>query len=84
MVQLRLAKISIAFGVHPLLHEADFQLDKGERVGLIGRNGEGKSTFLKILSGQQPPDSGEVWRQPGLRLAFLEQTPGPARKRHHL
>ncbi|TAN47483.1 MAG: ATP-binding cassette domain-containing protein [Methylococcaceae bacterium] len=75
MVQLRLAKVSIAFGVHPLLHEADFQLDKGERVGLIGRNGEGKSTFLKILAGSQPPDSGEVWRQPGLRLAFLEQTP---------
>jgi ATP-binding cassette subfamily F protein uup len=75
LVQLRLAKVSIAFGVHPLLHEADFQLDRGERVGLIGRNGEGKSTFLKILAGRQTPDSGEVWRQPGLRLAFLEQTP---------
>lgn len=75
MPLLRLNNVSIAFGVHPLLHDASFQLDCGERIGLVGRNGEGKSTFIKILVGEISPDSGEVWRQAGLRLALLDQTP---------
>ena len=75
MPLLRLNQVSIAFGVNPLLDGVDFQLDCGERVGLVGRNGEGKSTFLKILAGEILPDDGEVWRQSGLRLALLAQTP---------
>lgn len=72
---IRLTNISIAFGVHTLLDNANFQIDPGERVGLLGRNGEGKSTLMKIIAGLQQPDHGEIWRQPELRLAWLEQAP---------
>jgi ATP-binding cassette subfamily F protein uup len=72
---VRLSAVSIAFGVQPVLDHADFQLDPGERVGLIGRNGEGKSTLLKAIAGQVPTDSGELWIQPGTRIALLEQEP---------
>jgi len=75
MPLIRLTNVSIAFGTHALLDNAAFQLDAGERVGLLGRNGEGKSTLMKIIAGDIPPDHGEVWRQPELRLAWLEQTP---------
>lgn len=75
MPLLRLSNISIAFGTHALLDNANFQLDAGERVGLLGRNGEGKSTLMKIIAGHIPADHGEIWRQPGLKLAWLEQAP---------
>ncbi|MFZ4703968.1 MAG: ATP-binding cassette domain-containing protein, partial [Candidatus Methylumidiphilus sp.] len=75
MPLIRLADVSIAFGVHPVLDHADFQLDPGERVGLIGRNGEGKSTLIKVIAAIIPPDHGEVWRQPGIKVAMLEQEP---------
>lgn len=75
MPLLRLSNVSIAYGTHALLNNADFQLDAGERVGLLGRNGEGKSTLMKIIAGNVQPDHGEIWQQPGLRLAWLEQTP---------
>jgi ATP-binding cassette subfamily F protein uup len=75
MPLLRLTNISIAFGVHALLDNANFQLDAGERVGLLGRNGEGKSTLMKIIAGQIQADHGDIWRQPGLKLAWLEQAP---------
>jgi ABC transport system ATP-binding/permease protein len=75
MALIKLSDVSIAFGVHPVLDHAEFQLDPGERVGLIGRNGEGKSTLMKVVSGLVNVDSGEVWRQPGLRIAMLEQEP---------
>jgi ATP-binding cassette subfamily F protein uup len=70
---LTLDHVSMAFGHLPLLDEVVLQLDPRERVAVIGRNGTGKSTLLKILTGELPPDSGTVWRQPGLRLARLEQ-----------
>lgn len=75
MPLLRLTNVSIAFGTHALLNNADFQLDAGERVGLLGRNGEGKSTLMKIIAGSIHADNGEIWRQPELRLAWLEQSP---------
>ena len=75
MPLIRLSRVSIAFGSHALLNQADFQLDPGERVGLLGRNGEGKSTLMKIISGEIKADNGEIWRQPALRLAYLQQTP---------
>ncbi|MGR9087364.1 MAG: ATP-binding cassette domain-containing protein [Gammaproteobacteria bacterium] len=75
MPLLRLSNISIAYGVHALLKNANFQLDAGERVGLLGRNGEGKSTLMKIIAGHIQADHGDLWRQPGLRLAWLEQAP---------
>jgi ATP-binding cassette subfamily F protein uup len=75
MALLRLKKVSIAFGTHALLQQAEFQLDEGERVGLLGRNGEGKSTLMKIIMQQIHADEGEVWRKPELRIAVLEQMP---------
>jgi ATP-binding cassette subfamily F protein uup len=70
---LTLDHVSIAFGHSPLLDEVALQVDPRERVAVIGRNGTGKSTLLKILSGELAPDSGTLWRQPGLRVARLEQ-----------
>ena len=73
MPLVTLDRVSIAFGHLPLLDEVAMQIDARERVSVIGRNGTGKSTLLKILSGEIPPDSGAVWRQPSLRIARLEQ-----------
>ena len=64
---------AMAFGHLPLLESAALQLDAKERLAVIGRNGTGKSTLLKIVSGEIQPDSGTVWRQPGLKIASLEQ-----------
>lgn len=75
MPLIRLTNVSIAYGTHALLDNANFQLDAGERVGLLGRNGEGKSTLLKIIAGNIHPDHGEIWRQPELKQAWLEQAP---------
>jgi len=75
MPLIRLNNVSIAFGTHALLDNAAFQLDAGERVGLLGRNGEGKSTLMKIIAGDILADHGEIWRQPELRVAWLEQSP---------
>ncbi|KAF3982458.1 MAG: ATP-binding cassette domain-containing protein [Methylococcales symbiont of Hymedesmia sp. n. MRB-2018] len=75
MPLLRLSNISIAYGSHALLQNSEFQLDPGERVALLGRNGEGKSTLMKIIAGKIQADSGEVWREPELKLAWLEQMP---------
>ncbi len=68
-----LDRISISFGRDSLLSGANLQVDAGERVCLIGRNGAGKSTLLKIVDGEVDPDSGTVWRQPGLNIARLSQ-----------
>jgi ATP-binding cassette subfamily F protein uup len=73
MPLLSFAHLSVSFGLEPLLEDAAFQIDRGERVCLIGRNGAGKSTLLKIAEGELVPDQGEVWRQPGLRIARLTQ-----------
>lgn len=75
MPLIRLNNLSIAFGTHTLLDNANFQLDAGERVGLLGRNGEGKSTLMKIIAGNIHADAGEVWRQSALKLSWLEQAP---------
>lgn len=75
MALLRLKKVSIAFGTHALLKQAHFQLEEGERVGLLGRNGEGKSTLMKIVMRHIHADEGEVWYKPELRIAVLEQMP---------
>jgi len=75
MPVITLDKLSLAYGHHPLLDQADLQLDLGERVGLIGRNGGGKSSLLKIIAGVAAPDDGKVWREPGLNLAYVPQEP---------
>ena len=75
MPLLTLDKLELAYGHWPLLDNASLVLDKGDRVGLIGRNGTGKSSLLKIVAGESKPDAGEVWRQPGLRVAYVSQEP---------
>ncbi len=73
MPLILLDHVSIAYGHVPLLDDASLQVEAGERVCVIGRNGTGKSTLLQILSGDQTPDSGLVWRQPEIGVARLVQ-----------
>jgi len=75
MPYITLDKASLAFGHVALLDHVDFQLDEGERVGLIGRNGGGKSSLLKVLAAQAALDDGTVWRQPSARIAYVSQEP---------
>jgi ATP-binding cassette subfamily F protein uup len=70
---LSLDHVSIAFGHLPLLDAVSLQIDPGERIAVIGRNGTGKSTLLRLIEGSLPPDAGQVWRQKGVRVARLEQ-----------
>ena len=73
MALLKLTNISLAYGANPLLEGVSWQIDKGERVCIIGRNGTGKSSMLSIVRGTQLPDDGEVWRAPGLKIGELPQ-----------
>ncbi|MEP6885370.1 MAG: ATP-binding cassette domain-containing protein [Gammaproteobacteria bacterium] len=78
MPTVRLDKVSLSFGLKPLLHDAALQIRKGERVCLLGRNGEGKSSLLQLITRQIVPDGGEVWVRPGARVASLAQEVSPA------
>src|SRR5271169_3790943 len=69
----RLDKVSLSFGLKPLLDNLSLQIRKGERVCLLGRNGEGKSTLLRVIAREIVPDGGEVWVRPGARVASLAQ-----------
>ncbi|MBM2806510.1 MAG: transporter [Deltaproteobacteria bacterium] len=77
MPLLRLDHISHAYGHVPLLTHVDFQVDAGERVCLVGRNGTGKTTLFRVITGSLTPDEGEVWRPETLRVAHLEQEVPP-------
>jgi ABC transport system ATP-binding/permease protein len=70
---ITLENVSLAYGLEPLLDHVKLQINKGERVCLIGRNGAGKSSLLKIIEGSVLPDSGQVWRKPTLKMARLTQ-----------
>ena len=73
MALLGMMEVSVAFGGPPVLDRANLQIERGERVALLGRNGAGKSTLMKLLDGTIAPDSGEVVRQSGVTVARLEQ-----------
>lgn len=75
MPYITLDKAFLAYAHMPLLDRVDFQLDEGERVGLIGRNGGGKSSMLKILAGSAALDDGTVWRAPTARICYVAQEP---------
>jgi len=70
-----LRDIHLAFGHHPLLDHAELVIHPGAQIGLIGRNGAGKSSLLKLLDGRLTPDDGEIVRASGLRIATVTQEP---------
>ncbi|MGO3842132.1 MAG: ATP-binding cassette domain-containing protein [Alcaligenes pakistanensis] len=72
---ISLTDVQLAFGHHALLDHADLVIQRNERIGLIGRNGAGKSSLLKILDQRQTPDDGQVKRLGGLKIATVEQEP---------
>ncbi len=72
---ITLTDVRLSFGGAPLFEGVTLALSKGERAALVGRNGAGKSTLMKIISEQIEPDSGEVWRQPGITYASVAQEP---------
>src|SRR3954463_6617996 len=73
MAQLSAQNLTIAFGGRPLLEDASLQIERGERIGLLGRNGEGKSTLLALLAGDIEPAAGPIARESGLGVALLTQ-----------
>ncbi|TNC85280.1 MAG: ABC transporter ATP-binding protein, partial [Thalassolituus sp.] len=73
MAILRLQQVELAFGDHVLLDKVDLDIQDGERLCIVGRNGEGKSTLLKILMGEVLPDDGQVVRRDLLRMSSLQQ-----------
>jgi ATP-binding cassette subfamily F protein uup len=73
MALLSLRDVSLSFGGPRLLDRVVLQIERGERVSLLGRNGEGKSSLLRLIRGELEPDEGEVIRQQGLRIARLPQ-----------
>ena len=75
MALLTLSNAQLAFGHVPLLDHAEFALEARERVGLIGRNGSGKTSLLKVLGGLERLDDGALQLQQGLRLAYVAQEP---------
>lgn len=75
MALITLLNAQLAFGHVALLDHTDFALETGERVGLIGRNGAGKSSMLKILAGMEKPDDGTLQVQQGVRIAYVAQEP---------
>ncbi len=72
---ITLNKACLAFGHVALLDHAEFQLDEGERVGLIGRNGGGKSSMMRVIAGQGTLDDGVLWRAPTARVCYVSQEP---------
>jgi len=73
MALLSAKSLSLSFGGLPLFLGLDLQIEAGERICLVGRNGEGKSSLIRVLAGQLEPDAGEIVRQKGLRTASLAQ-----------
>ncbi len=68
-----LERVHKAYGVRPLLDDVSIGVGAGERIGVVGRNGDGKTTLLRVLAGLEEPDEGRVSRNRGLRLGFLTQ-----------
>jgi ABC transport system ATP-binding/permease protein len=75
MPLLSLQGAELAYGLHPLLDRADFSIEPGERIGLIGRNGTGKSSLLDVLAGRGELDGGDLAAPAGLRVVLVEQEP---------
>jgi ATP-binding cassette subfamily F protein uup len=74
MSLIHIENVELAYGHHALLDHVSAVIQPGDRIGLLGRNGTGKSSLLKLLADEQKPDSGNIWRTASLRIAKLEQT----------
>lgn len=73
MALLSLIDATLGYGGHPLLDGVEFHIERGERICLLGSNGAGKSSMLRVLAGETPPDRGQVVSSPGLRIGRLPQ-----------
>ena len=73
MALLSMRDVSLGFGGHPVLEGIDLQIERGERLGLLGRNGAGKSTLLKLIAGELEPETGAIVRERGVQIAYLSQ-----------
>jgi ATP-binding cassette subfamily F protein uup len=70
---VNLERVSKSYGVRPLLTDVSLGISAGERVGVVGRNGDGKTTLLQVMTGQEPPDSGRVSSSRGIVIGYLHQ-----------
>ena len=70
---VNLERVSKAYGIRPLLTEVSLGISAGERIGIVGRNGDGKTTLLEVMTGLEQPDSGRVSRTRGLQIGYLHQ-----------
>ena len=75
MAVISISNAQLAFGHVALLDRAEFSLEAGERVGLIGRNGTGKSSLLKTIAGVSKLDDGLMVMQQGIKIAYVDQEP---------
>ncbi|HJU88679.1 MAG TPA: ABC-F family ATP-binding cassette domain-containing protein [Gemmatimonadaceae bacterium] len=73
MTQIVLSDVGIEYGATTVLTDVSFTVSRGERWGIIGRNGTGKTSLFRLLTTEQLPSNGSVWRSPGLRVTLLEQ-----------
>src|SRR5690606_12863015 len=73
MTQVSLSGIAVEFGATPVLRDVSFTVGAGEKWGVLGRNGGGKTTIFRLITGELRPTRGSVSRTPGLRVALLEQ-----------
>ena len=73
MTLLKFTDVSLAYGAMPLLDKVSWQIARGERVCIIGRNGTGKSSMLRLVKGEQKADDGVIWRAPALKIGELPQ-----------
>ena len=72
---INLEHISKIYGEKTIFQDASFGVSEGDKIGIIGINGTGKSTLLKMIAGEEEPDSGQIIRQNGLKIAYLSQNP---------
>src|SRR5210317_1617734 len=73
MALITLQNVSLSFGGLPVLDKISMQIEAGERICLVGRNGEGKSSLMRLIAGEQPPDNGRIIKQQGVKIARLDQ-----------
>ena len=74
MPLLSLDQACLQYGTHVLLDKVEFNLNPGDRVGLLGRNGAGKSTLMKVIRGDIVLESGKRWVRDGTRISYLDQS----------